>query len=140
MEQQLELPAGHASEPDQRLEPDHASGDALLQHRPARDGARGIRTGRRVRRFRSARVAVTCARGQLGPRSGTYRHLPDRDLGVHRPGQVAAWTQCGGWLPHEAVLHWRVPPAMVVYRRRALPARYEPDEPATHRVDLLRRG
>ena len=27
----------HASEPDQRLEPDHAAGDALLQHRPARD-------------------------------------------------------------------------------------------------------
>ena len=37
MEQQLELPTGHASEPDQRLEPDHAAGDALLQLRPARD-------------------------------------------------------------------------------------------------------
>ena len=46
----------------------------------------------------------------------------------------------GGRLPNEAVLHWRVSPAMVVHRRAALPARHEPDEPATHRVDLLRRG
>ena len=37
MEQQLEFPARAASEPDQRLEPDHAASDALLQHRPARD-------------------------------------------------------------------------------------------------------
>ena len=72
--------------------------------------------------------------------AGTYRHLPDRDLGVHWPGQVAARTQCRGRLPHEGVLHWRVSPAMVVHRRAARPARHEPDEPATHRHALLRRG
>jgi hypothetical protein len=37
MEQQLEFPARAASGSDQRLEPDHAAGDALLQHRLARD-------------------------------------------------------------------------------------------------------
>ena len=26
--------------------------------------------------------------------AGTYRHLPDCDLGVHGPGQMAAWAQC----------------------------------------------
>ena len=52
--------------------------------------------------------------------AGTYRHLPDCDLGVHRPGQVAARTECRGRLSHEGVLHWRVSPAMVVHRRAAL--------------------
>ena len=93
VEQQLEFPARAASEPDQRLEPDHASGDALVQHRPARDAPRRIRAGRRAGRSGFAGVAVACELGQLGPRSGTYRHLPDRDLGVHWPGQVAARTQ-----------------------------------------------
>ena len=49
--------------------------------------------------------------------AGTYRHLPDCDIGVHWPGQVAARTQFGGRLPHEGVLHWRVSTAMVVHRR-----------------------
>ena len=93
MEQQLEFPAGNASEPDQRLEPDHAAGDALLQHRPARDGPRQIRAGHRAGRSGSGGVAVACALGQLGSRSRTYRHLPDCDLGVHWPGQVADRTQ-----------------------------------------------
>src|SRR6266480_8069220 len=138
MEQQLELPAGHAGEPDQRLEPDHAAGDALLQHRPARNVPWRIRAGRRAGRSDSAGVAVAGALGQLGPRSGTYRHLPDCDLGVHWSGQMAAWTQCRGGLPHERVFHWCVSPAMVVHRRTAWPTRYEPDEPATHRHALLR--
>ena len=72
--------------------------------------------------------------------AGTYRHLPDCDLAVHWPGKVAARTQFRGGLPHEGVLHWRVSPAMVVHRWGAQPARHEPDEPATHRDDLLRRG
>jgi hypothetical protein len=41
---------------------------------------------RRAGRSGSAGIAVACALGQLGPRRGTYRHLPDRDLGIHRPG------------------------------------------------------
>ena len=45
---------------------------------------------RRAGRSGSAGIAVACALGQLGPRRGTYRHLPDRDLGIHRSGQVAA--------------------------------------------------
>ena len=65
--------------------------------------------------------------------AGTYRHLPDCDIGVHWPGQVAARTQFRGRLPHEGVLHRRVSPAMVVHRWAARPARHEPDEPATHR-------
>ena len=52
-----------------------------------------IRAGRRAGRSGSAGVAVTCELGQLGPRSRAYRHLPDRDLGVHRPGQMAARAQ-----------------------------------------------
>jgi hypothetical protein len=38
-----------------------------------------------------------------------------------------------------AILSWCVSTAMVVYRRRARPARHEPDEPPTHRHALLRR-
>jgi len=72
--------------------------------------------------------------------AGPYLHLPDCDLALHWPGQMAGWAQCRGGLPHETVLHRRVPPAMVVHRRPARPARYEPDEPATHRRALLRRG
>ena len=72
--------------------------------------------------------------------AGPTAIFPTATSDVHWPGQVAAWAHCRGRLPHEAVLHWRVSPAMVVHRRRALPARHEPDEPATHRVDLLRRG
>ena len=85
------------------LEPDHAAGDALLQHRPARDVPRRIRAGHRAGRSGSGGVAVACELGQLGPRSRAYRHLPDCDLGVHWPGQVAAWTHCRGRLPHEGV-------------------------------------
>ena len=44
-----------------------------------------------------------------------------------------------GYLTKE-VLHWRVSPAMVVHWWGAQPARYEPDEPATYRDRLLRRG
>ena len=100
---------------------------------PHETSPRRIRAGRRAGRSGSGGVAVACALGQLDSRSRTYRHLPDCDIGVHWPGQVAAWTQCRGRLPHEAVLHWRVSPAMVVHRRAARPARHEPDEPATHR-------
>ena len=92
-----------------------------------------IRAGRRAGRCGSAGIAVSCALGQLDSWSRTYRHLPDRDIDVHRPGQIPAWTHCCGRLPNEAVLHWRVSPAMVVHRRAAWPARHEPDEPATHR-------
>ena len=126
--------------PDQRLEPDHAAGDALLQHRPARGASRRIRAGHRAGRSGSGGVAVACALGQLDSRSRAYRHLPDCDIGVHWPGQMAAWAHFRGRLPNEAVLHWRVSPAMVVHRRAALPAGHEPDEPATHRIDLLREG
>ena len=117
MEQQLEFPARDASEPDQRLEPDHAAGDALVQHRPARDGPRQLRAGHRAGRSGSGGVAVACELGQLDSRSRAYRHLPDCDIAVHWPGKVAARTQFRGGLPHEGVLHWRVSPAMVVHRR-----------------------
>ena len=46
--------------------------------------------GRRAGRSGSGGVAVACALGQLDSRSGTYRHLSDCDLRVHRPGQMAA--------------------------------------------------
>ena len=55
------------------LEPDHATGDALLQHRPARDAPRRIRAGHRAGRSGSGGVAVACALGQLDSRS---RDLP----------------------------------------------------------------
>ena len=47
---------------------------------------------RRAGRSGSAGVAVACALGQLDSRSRAYRHLPDCDIGVHWPGQVAAWA------------------------------------------------
>ena len=78
--------------------------------------------------------------GNLVLGAGTYCHLPDCDLGVHRPGQVAARPERSGRLPHQEVLRRRVSPAVVVHRRGAWPARHQPDEPATHSDDLLRRG
>ena len=48
-------------------------------------------------------------------------------------------TFVAGYLTKQS-LHRRVSPAMVVHRRAARQARHEPDELATHRVDLLRRG
>ena len=74
-----------------------AARDAVLQHRPARDGPRPIRAGRRAGRSGSAGVAVACALGQLGSRSRAYRHLPDCDLGVHRPRQVAGSDPVWWW-------------------------------------------
>ena len=62
-----------------------------------------LRADRRAGRSGSGGVAVACALGQLDSRSRAYRHLPDCDLGVHWPGQMAAWAHCGGRLPHEAV-------------------------------------
>src|SRR5262249_57957682 len=125
---------------DQRLESDHAPGDALLRHCPTRDGPRRVQPGHRAGRPYFAGVTVTCALGQLGARSGPYRHLPDCYFTIYRPAQVATRAQCRGGLPYEAVLYWRVSPAMVVNWRRAQQARYEPDEPATYRDDLFRRG
>jgi len=133
MEQQLEFPARAATEPDQRLEPDNAAADAVLQHRPARDGPRPIRACRRAGRSGCGGVAVACALGKLSSRSRAYLHLPDCDIGVHWPRQVAGRTQCGGRLPHEGVLPWRVSPAMVVRQRAAWPGRHEPTQPPAHR-------
>src|SRR5262249_5883886 len=132
--------AGASSEPDERLEPDYAAGDALLQHCPARNGTERVQSGRWPGRSGPGGAVLASKLGQLGARTGTYSHLPDGDLTFHRPGQMAARPCFRSGLPHEAVLHRRVSPAMVLLCRGTRPARYQPDEPATHRLDLLGRG
>ena len=67
-------------------------------------------------------AAVALELGQLGPRRRADSDLSDCYLAFHRSGQVAAWAHSGGRLPHQAVLHRRIPSAMVVCRRRARPA------------------
>src|SRR5262249_11155031 len=129
-----------SSEPDERLEPNYAAGDAILQHRPARNGTQRVQSRRWAGRSGLGGAVLASKLGQLGPRSGTYSHLPDGDLTLHRPGQMAARPYRRGRLPHQDVLHRRVPTAMVLLCRGTRPARYQPDEPATHRLDLLRRG
>ena len=53
-----------------------AARDAVLQHRPARDGPRPIRACRRTGRSGSGGVVVACALGQLGSRSRAYLIFP----------------------------------------------------------------
>ncbi len=74
---------------------------------------------RRLGRSGSGGTAVACALGQLAPRSGADGYLSDCDLGVHRPGQVAAWAYSPHWVPDERVHLGRLPSAVVVHRRRA---------------------
>ena len=59
-----------------------------------------VRAGRRAGRSGCGGVAVACAVGKLGSRSGPNGNLPDCDLTLHGTRQVAARTQCGGRLPH----------------------------------------
>ena len=61
---------------------------------------RPVRAHRWAGRPGPAGAALARALGSLGPRRRTDLHLSHRDLDVHRPGQGAGRTRCGGRLPH----------------------------------------
>ena len=129
MEQQLEFPASNASEPDQRLEPDHATGDALLQHRSARDAPRRIRAGRRAGRSGSGGVLSPANSGNWVLGAGPTFIFPTATSRFTGQGKVADGTHFRGRLPHKGSNFIGVfPQQWMSFGGQHGRARHEPDE------------
>ena len=134
MEQQLEFPARAASEPDQRLEPDHAAGDALLQHRPARDGTP---TNSRGTPGWAIWLCWNCCRLRTRATGFSEPDLPPSSRPRHRCSPARANSSLDplfvvGYLTKQYFIGV-FPQQWWSIGGQHWPARHEPDEPATHR-------